>query len=335
MFVALDKQGNRVHADDAIKSKSYICQKCGKEVKPKQGNINKWHFAHAIDEGCDYGKDSDHKGEWHMRMQEYFPKDSREYRFIDYETNEVHIADVFIEECNTVLEFQHSRIEENEFSKRTSFHLNNNRRIVWLFNENIITKDGNSSCRIKYIEKFQKEWYKWLRNPRKCLQNGPDIKENIDKYSICIYTGLEGDVFRRILDEKQNFGEIALSDKKICININNVDLIEEIFDTENYIYTTNIKKHNRERVFAKNYYEQYLEEIEEIKFKYPIGKKLYYVHKDTNNIEVAKIVDYDIGHYQVKVTNDNYPNQIGKVRIDDIGSIIFETIYDLKKVNYK
>ena len=46
-------------------------------------------------------------------MQEYFPREACEMRFVDDETGEIHIADVFLEASNTVLEFQHSPISED------------------------------------------------------------------------------------------------------------------------------------------------------------------------------------------------------------------------------
>ena len=61
-------------------------------------------------------------------MQEYFPREACEVRFVDDETGEIHIADAFLEGSNTVLEFQHSPISEQEFLSRTIFHLKNGRR---------------------------------------------------------------------------------------------------------------------------------------------------------------------------------------------------------------
>ena len=135
MFFALDEQGNRVHASSRDTLVNLYCPACGEPVKHKKGKTRRWHFAHLPDSNCQYGKDKDYNHEWHIRMQEYFPLDTREYRFVDSDTKEVHIADVFLPDSNTVLEFQHSPISEEEFLSRTNFHKKEGRRIVWLFDE--------------------------------------------------------------------------------------------------------------------------------------------------------------------------------------------------------
>ena len=128
MFVALDNLGNRVYADSAEKGSVCFCPVCNEELRLRKGGKNRPHFAHKQDTDCQYGKDQDYKSEWHIRMQEYFPREACEMRFVDDETGEIHIADVFLEASNTVLEFQHSPISEDEFKSRTIFHLKNGRR---------------------------------------------------------------------------------------------------------------------------------------------------------------------------------------------------------------
>ena len=52
MLVAMTDDGNRIYADDAIKTDdngnkiNYYCPECGSELILRQGNINVWHFAH-------------------------------------------------------------------------------------------------------------------------------------------------------------------------------------------------------------------------------------------------------------------------------------------------
>ena len=331
MFIALDKQGNRVHADDAVKTDVYFCQKCSKEVKPKQGKERKWHFAHVIDEGCDYGKEHDHKGKWHMRMQEYFPKESREYRFKDNETGEIHIADVYIEESNTVLEFQHSRIEENEFLSRTWFHLTNGRRIVWLFNE-YYDKNDIVKSKIRYIcnkgsKSKNKEWYKWLRKPRKFLYKGPDIKEYKENYSICIYSSEGGDAFRRILNRLYEFDEIALTDNKIVMYKNMETNV--FFDDEGYwidndkkeLSTIDLQNYHYEKEKEIKYLKAYLKE----KHSLDLGQTLYYINTINNSVEQCILADYDFTEEKITVIGVGYKNNKYKIPIKYIGTTIFKT----------
>lgn len=213
MFVAIDAQGNRVYADTIEKDCSCFCPVCNEQLRLRRGGINKPHFAHKQDTDCLYGKDKDYKSEWHIRMQGYFPKESCEVRFVDDETGEVHIADVFIEGTNTVLEFQHSPISETEFMSRTAFHIKNGRRIAWLFDESSSSLDSTFG-RFRLDEDlswYGVPFYQWMRNPRKFLAKGPDLKLGYNLYSIDVYTGTEGDAFHRIVAQRDSFHLVGLS----------------------------------------------------------------------------------------------------------------------------
>ncbi len=217
MFVAFDSDGNRVYADSAVGSATYYCPACNETLKLRSGSVKKTHFAHLPGTDCYYGRDNDYKSEWHIRMQEYFLRETREVRFVDETTGEIHIADIFIADSNTVLEFQHSPIPANEFIGRTAFHLKNGRRIVWLFDESSQGKRG-SFGRFRLDEDFSiagKKYYKWMYQPRHCLSMGPILKEVFDRYSVCVYTGTEGDVFHRVVDQQDQYQWVAFSEKTI------------------------------------------------------------------------------------------------------------------------
>ncbi len=146
MFVALDKEGYRVYADEVTAHRECFCPVCNGPLISKPGKGGRRpHFAHQPDSECSYSLDKDNKSEWHRRMQEYFPREAQEYRFKDEETGEVHIADVYFEQELTVLEFQHSPIDKEEFISRTAFHLKHGRRVVWLFDESTTGKGLGSA----------------------------------------------------------------------------------------------------------------------------------------------------------------------------------------------
>lgn len=235
MFVALDAQGNRLYAEDEEKYSECFCPACGEPLKHKKGKVRRPYFAHLPDTKCHYGQDKDYKSEWHIRMQDYFPKEAREYLFVDEETGEKHIADVFVKDANTVLEFQHSPIDEQEFVSRTYFHLKNKRRIVWLFDESS-EKEGSSRLRID--SSSWQPWpyttlcYKWLYKRRSILKSGPPISQFHLYYSVCVYTGTEGDMFHRIVAENNGFEYVTFSLHNIELN-EHID-IEEFFRTERY-----------------------------------------------------------------------------------------------------
>ena len=54
-----------------------------------------------------------------------------------------------------------------------------------------------------------------MRNPRSFLASGPNVKEYHNQYSICVYTGTEGDVFHRIIENRDGFRMVGLSSKNI------------------------------------------------------------------------------------------------------------------------
>ena len=89
MFVALDAEGNRLYATSTEKSVKCFCPVCNEELRLRKGSKNKPHFAHRQDTDCLHGKNPDYKSEWHIRMQEYFPREACEVRFVDKETGEI------------------------------------------------------------------------------------------------------------------------------------------------------------------------------------------------------------------------------------------------------
>lgn len=238
MFVALDHNGNRLYANSGERYKECYCPECDEPVQHKIGKIRRPYFAHRVNSECSFGNDKDYKSEWHIRMQEYFPDENREVRFCDEVTGEIHIADVYLEGSNTVLEFQHSPIKEEEFISRTAFHLKNGRRIVWLFDESSAGEGKKKYGRFSEDDCQWEQWpytnrsFKWLRNPRRFLGNGPDIERFWNNYSVCVFTGTEGDIFHRIVNEHCYFDYVTFSLHNIEMS-NHLD-VEEFFLPETF-----------------------------------------------------------------------------------------------------
>ncbi len=231
MFFAIDSNGNRIYAGDSVRHTDCYCPVCGEPVTHKVGKIKRPHFAHRADTNCYFGRDKDYKSEWHIRMQDYFPLETREIRFKDAETGEIHIADVFLSDLNTVLEFQRSTITEEEFYSRTMFHLKNGRRIAWLFDESTHNQKSEYFGRCKPDDcaweqfPYNDKCYKWLRKPRAFLNQ---IDERIAAFektynflSVCVYTGTEGDVFHRIFKKHIGFEYVTFS-------LHNIEMKEEM-----------------------------------------------------------------------------------------------------------
>lgn len=239
MFVAFDKDENRIYANNPVRYTECFCPACNEKLIHKIGKYKRSHFAHQANTNCYYGNNKDNKCEWHIRMQEYFPQECREYRFVDEETGEVHIADVFIPEENVVIEFQHSPITLEEYHSRTVFHLKNKRGIIWVFDESKENQKENEFGRFKHDSFCAKKWpydnlnFKWLRNPRKFLADSLDIEKYYNCYAVYVYTGSEGEsTIRRIVSQDWDFEYVTLSFMKF--DLNGIKNIKELFIGDNY-----------------------------------------------------------------------------------------------------
>lgn len=237
MLVAYDKNKNRIYASSEEKYEECFCPACGEALVHRKGTIKAPHFAHKPDTRCLHGRDKDSKSEWHIHMQELFPRESIEVRFTDGNTGEVHIADVYLEDSKTVIEFQHSPISTEEFFSRTMFHINEGRRIVWVFDE---SKEDLKYGRLRECEdKFLADWlhkdclFDWPRAPRKMLSSIqlPNRIDRYNNYSICVYYG-EADMVHRIIEHDSEYKGVTLSVHSI--NLSGDMNPDEFFYPEEY-----------------------------------------------------------------------------------------------------
>ncbi len=218
MFVAFDKDNNRVYADDGVKHTGCVCPACNAEViHMAVESIHKVpYFAHKPKTKCSYKFDKDYMSEWHRRIQAYFSKEEIEYRFTDEAGKVVHIADVYSEKYNTVFEFQHSPISLKEFMRRTDFHIDNKRRIVWIFD---VSSENNPFIDTRFTPVAQGQnvgpytrrivhyaEYKSLLPD--IISFGPSLEK--EGYSIYLYamrkknSKTKGDIIHRLIHFEQN-----------------------------------------------------------------------------------------------------------------------------------
>lgn len=231
MYVALDSVGNRLYADDGQKYTECFCQDCGAKLLHRKGNHNRPHFAHMKGAECASSKflDKDRNHEWHIRMQGYFPKEQREVRFKDEATGTIHIADVYVPEKNTIFEFQHSPITDEEFYSRTSFHLACGRRIIWIFDESSGKEVFGRFRSLNYegdYAGYPRMWYKWMRSPRKELNTlfPSSVDEcglDFNNFCVCVHTGDSNDhadILKKIVFQQWHFEEVQFSVHDIQLN---------------------------------------------------------------------------------------------------------------------
>ena len=224
MLVAYDENKNRIYANSEERITECYCPECGEKLIHKKGAINIPYFSHKVKTDCLYGKDKDYKSEWHIRMQALFPLDSVEVRFKDEETRELnYIADVFLKESNTVIEFQHSPIDANSFVDRTIFHIKAGRRVVWIFDE---SKPGRL-IQSDYMSRkwpYDKHEYEWPRSPRKVIDliiQKREVLDGIIDFSVCVYLGESPNTVHRIIWQDLGF-------KYIMTSVHNIELGAEM-----------------------------------------------------------------------------------------------------------
>lgn len=228
MFVAFDKNNNRLYADSAENVECF-CQFCGEKVIPRVGKHNRPHFAHQPDSDCTYGNNKDAKSPWHRHMQDLFPRDAIEVRFSDSNGKLCHIADVYLKESKTVIEFQHSPISAEDFKSRTSFHVSEGRRIIWVFD---ISKKESPLGYLRELflyKDFRHHVYYWPQAHGAVLSSvfGPSGEDQHQKISICLHLGSEGDIVRRIIRHDEEY-------KRIMLSIHRFDL--EKLDSDDFFY---------------------------------------------------------------------------------------------------
>lgn len=102
-----------------------VCQSCPLPMIPKCGRLRAWHWAHKGLRQCDPWWE---ETEWHVGWKDKFPSDWQEV-LQRAQDGEKHIADVKTPD-GRVIEFQHSRIKDEERHARESFY----KSMIWVVN---------------------------------------------------------------------------------------------------------------------------------------------------------------------------------------------------------
>ena len=130
MIVAIDKDFNRIHIEDAVAKQECYCPYCGERLFQKKGEIRRHHFSHMPKSVCkDTWADSYDMSDWHYDWQNSVPKDNQEVLLALGEIK--HRADVLI--GRTVTEFQRSNMSSKVFSDRNNFYFNLGYKVIWVF----------------------------------------------------------------------------------------------------------------------------------------------------------------------------------------------------------
>jgi competence protein CoiA len=117
MIYALDSNGSRVEASPRMTA---TCPQCGGEVISKCGEINAWHWAHAVGDECDPWSETESL--WHSYWKAFFPPEKVEVGM------GTHRADI-VNRQGLVIELQASALSPSEIRERERFY----NRMIWLF----------------------------------------------------------------------------------------------------------------------------------------------------------------------------------------------------------
>lgn len=173
MLVAKDAAGELVDIDMALPDGVYFCPKCGGELIQRRGLNVPMHFAHRVDSNCD---GSGNMTDWHANWQKDFPESCREITM--FSGGAQHRADVVL--GSVVLEFQHSRISNDDWYARSSFYGPDfEKRVFWVYDRvglnvprdlNLMVFSGYFGC----DSLAKREFF------RNVLEFGPDLPVFLD-----------------------------------------------------------------------------------------------------------------------------------------------------------
>ena len=225
MQVAIDKDGKKTFAYNAIKENNYICPICGGSVNLREGSINAVHFAHKPNNKCDDNWNYD-MSEWHYTMQNRFPEEQRE--IVVKHNGQTHRADILFR--NQIIEFQHSPISIDELEERNYFYNTAGYSVAWVFD--VQEQYDSKAITIMYHDSALK--YKWS-NPKRCLQCFPQPNEYNKELVIYLYWMDEDgyEWFNRVIKstgdyECPNFKEFIVS--KYGMDSNNTESLLSVGD---------------------------------------------------------------------------------------------------------
>lgn len=160
MEIALNKNKERVHADEATRQEEYFCPICHGSVILRKGEVKISHFAHracACTDSWHYDM-----SEWHKRKQSFFDKQYQE--IVLTHNGKTHRADILKD--GVVIEFQHSPISNEEFNERNRFYTSLGYKIAWVFD----VTDQIDMESLDYCGSDNRLFMRWSR-PKVVLKN--------------------------------------------------------------------------------------------------------------------------------------------------------------------
>ena len=143
MIIALNKERQRIHIENADSGMECFCPCCGERLVQHKGQIRRHHFAHYPGSACSDSWEGQYDmSDWHLDWQNRFPKGNQEVLLALGEIR--HRADVLI--GRTVVEFQRSNLSAKAFQDRNSFYTNLGYKVIWVFDLTERFATGDLRC---------------------------------------------------------------------------------------------------------------------------------------------------------------------------------------------
>ncbi len=148
-----------------------VCPCCSADVRAYCGLVKVYHWKHISHQECDPWYEGE--TEWHRNWKNKFDPKCQEVIRIDHVSGERHIADVYLDQRDVVLEFQNSPIQIGEIKDREEFY----KRMIWIVNVfdvkmNILLFSITSD---EFWEKVNKPWVHEISFRHYPFANNPDI----------------------------------------------------------------------------------------------------------------------------------------------------------------
>jgi|SRR5690554_109481 len=193
---------------------------------------------------------SEGETEWHREWKNNFDIDQQEVVKFDSESGEKHIADVYIDSNDLVIEFQHSPIQIEEIRAREAFY----RRMIWVvdlipYKDNITLDRNISDAMSSYFSSYLEERLRTTLNLRK-LGKKLEADALDEDYSYWQYFD---DLETRLFPEYREKSRKARSSKNVLDR-----LLAEMKDNPNIQgYSYSKENITRLREFAKDHLHPY------------------------------------------------------------------------------
>lgn len=132
------------------------CPVCNSILIGNKGEFRPKYWRHKVKDCDTWGEQLT---EWHLKWQNYFPKENQEVILKDFENNISHRADICLNN-GLVIEIQNSPITKSEIEQRETFYGKN--KMIWVINGQTLAKKSYITYKQKrriFILEFCIPWY--------------------------------------------------------------------------------------------------------------------------------------------------------------------------------